>query len=125
MFNYSSKDNEGRSSSHLERVERVHGRELSPKIKLGIARGIVGVGFAGLIASVIWSTVKVMKEPHGGYPQPTSTGGGDGVNAVPPSDGDSGDSAHGGESGGHAGGGGSKLHPKSRLDTIADGIVTI
>jgi hypothetical protein len=131
-FNYSSKDNEGRSSSHLERVERVQGRAISPKIKSGIMRGLGAVAVGTIILTTAYM-VYSGKTSQGENTQPTSatppTGGGDGYYGALSSDGDSGDSAHG-ESGGHAGGGGggghgSKLRPKSRLDTIADGIVTI
>ena len=112
MFNYSSKDNEARSSSHLERVERVQGRAIG---KSGIIGGLVALAFISLIA---WNTVRISRLPHENT-QPTSatppTGGGDGDHGAPSP----------GGSGGQAGGGGSKLHPKSRLDTIADGIVTI
>jgi hypothetical protein len=105
-------DDEGRSSSHLERVESVQSRKRGWKTELpGIIAFAavfygVGTGFSKLIGA------------NNARRSTSATGGGEGDHGVPSSGGDSGHSAPE-----HSGG--SKLHPMSRKDTVADGIVTI
>ena len=106
VLNYSSKDDEGRSSSHLERV--VQSRTLGWKTNLGML-----MAFAALTASATVGMIKLA----GASRSTSATGGGEDDHGVPSSDRDSGQSAPE-----HSGG--SKLHPMSRKGTVADGIVT-
>ena len=112
MLNYSSKDDEGRSLSHIERVESVQSRKRGWKTEFA---GIVA--FAAVFYGV-YTGIGKLTEANNARRSTPATGRGEADHGVPSSGGDSGHSAPE-----HSGG--SKLHPMSRIDTVADGIVII